>query len=147
VRTSRLKIRRGKRVDFAAVMALVQRGEEREWPSEKALVRLFRRLVSDLGYDLYVAERDGQVCGVVMVGYRRLLVQGGLCAVLDGVITTETGGEIEQQLIAFAQERAHKKGCRLFQAQVSKQQREEWERLLCAAGFTPAGEWFSCSLR
>ncbi len=128
-------------------MALVQRVEEREWPSDKALVRLFRHLVSDLGYDLYVAEQDGEVCGVVMVGYRHLLVQGGLCAVLDGVITAESGGEIRQRLLAFAQERARKKGCRMFQAQVSGQQREGWDGLLSAAGFTPAGEWFSYPLR
>ena len=133
-------------MDFAAVMALVQRAEEREWPSEKALARLFRRLVSDLGYDLYVAEQNGEVCGVVMVGYRRLLLQGGLCAMLDGVITAKSEAEIGQQLIAFAKERARKKGCRLVQALVSGQRGEEWGRLLSAAGFTPAGEWFSCPL-
>lgn len=127
-------------------MALVQRTEEREWPSEKTLVRLFRRLVNDLGYDLYVAEQNDEVCGVVMVGYRRLLVQGGLCAMLDGVITVENGGEIGQRLIAFAKERAQKRGCRIFQAQMGGQQGEEWGRLLSAAGFTSAGEWFSCPL-
>lgn len=127
-------------------MALVQRTEEREWPSEKTLVRLFRRLVNDLGYDLYVAEQNGEVCGVVMVGYRRLLVQGGLCAMLDGVITVENGGEIGQRLIAFAKERAQKRGCHIFQAQMGGQQGEEWGRLLSAAGFTSAGEWFSCPL-
>jgi len=146
VENGRLKIRRGKRVDFTAVIALVQRTEGREWPPEKALVRLFRRLVSDLGYDLYVAEQNGEVCGVVMVGYRRLLIQGGLCAMLDGVITVESGGEIGQRLITFAKERARKKGCRLVQALVSEQQGEEWGRLLSTAGFTPAGEWFSCPL-
>jgi hypothetical protein len=67
--------------------------------------------------------------------------------VLDGVITAEKGEEIGQRLIAFAQERAQKKGCRTFQAQMSGQQGERWSRLLFAAGFTPAGEWFSYPLR
>ena len=148
VTDGRLNIRRGKRVDFAAVLDLARRaGTFESVPeSETGLARLFRRLVRDLGCDLYVAERGGEVQGVVMVSYRRLFVRGGLCALVDALLAGGQDGEIRERLFAFAKERARKKGCRVLQVQVGEPPAGEWKRLLADAGLTATGTWFSCSL-
>ncbi len=139
-----LKIRRGKRLDFAAVRALVASQSRWEGLAEKKLARLFRRLVKNLGYDLYVAEHQGHICGVVVVSYHHLLVQGGLCALVNTLIAPE--GEIRRGLFAFALERAQKRGCRRVEVQIQEDQREEWDGLLAAYGFREAGRWFSRTL-
>ena len=87
-------------------------------PARRA--RFFRRLVADLGHDLYVAEdAGGEIVGLVAVSYARSLLRGGRSALLDGVRTRrEPAGPLLQGLVAFAEERARRRGCRRLAAWV-----------------------------
>ena len=74
-----VRVRRGRRDDLPRVLALLGR------ESAPATTRLYRRVVADLGTDLYVAEdAAGQVIGLVAIVYSRSLFRGGLSARLEG---------------------------------------------------------------
>lgn len=107
-----LRVRRGRRHDLTAVRTLL--GADALPP------KFFRRLVTDLGADVYVAEdAGGVIVGLVSVAYARSLVRGGASALLDGVRAgREPAGPLLEGLIAFAEERARRRGCRRLTAWV-----------------------------
>ncbi|HYY05231.1 MAG TPA: hypothetical protein VE997_01540, partial [Candidatus Limnocylindria bacterium] len=81
------------------------------------LERIFRRLLADLGTDLYVAEDErGEIVGLVSVLYARSLARGGRSALLDGARARRPA--LLPELVAFAEERARKRGCRRLAAWV-----------------------------
>jgi GNAT superfamily N-acetyltransferase len=82
--------------------------------------KFFRRLINDLGADVYVAEDPGgAIVGLVSVAYARSLVRGGASALLDGVrAAREPAGPLLEGLIAFAEDRARRRGCRRLAAWV-----------------------------
>jgi hypothetical protein len=98
-----VRVRRGRRRDLPQVQSLLGiAGGDR-------LERYFRRIVADLGTDLYVAEdREGAIVGLVSVVYARSLACGGLSATLDGARATPA---VLDGLLAFAEERARRRGC------------------------------------
>jgi GNAT superfamily N-acetyltransferase len=106
------RVRRGRRHDLGAVRTLLGAGD--------LPPKFFRRLISDLGSDVYVAEDpDGAIVGLVSVAYARSLVRGGASALLDGVRTArEPAGPLLEGLIAFAEDRARRRGCRRLAAWV-----------------------------
>jgi GNAT superfamily N-acetyltransferase len=104
-----VRVRRGRRGDLAQVQALL--GAD----AGARLERVFRRILADLGSDVYVAEDGGgEIVGLVSVVYARSLVRGGLAAMLDGARTrgTPAPSTLLEGLVAFAEERARKRGCR-----------------------------------
>jgi len=106
-----VRVRRGRRGDLEAL------GRVLGVPASGRMVRAYRRIVADLGNDVYVAEdARGELVGVVSVVYRRSLVQGGLAAVLDGVRTRPDATGVLDGLVAFAEERARRRGCRRLTA-------------------------------
>ena|SRR5437868_9129907 len=98
-----VRVRRGRRRDLPHVQSLLGiAGGDR-------LARHFRRIVADLGMDFYVAEdREGAIVGLVSVVYARSLARGGVSATLDGARATPA---ILDALLAFAEERARRRGC------------------------------------
>ena len=109
-----VRVRRGRRRDLEAL------GRTLGVPVAGRLARVFRRILADLGNDVYVAEdAGGELVGVVSVVYRRSLVQGGLAAVLDGVRTHPGAVSLLDGLVAFAEERARRRGCRRLTACVA----------------------------
>jgi len=112
-----LRVRRGRRDDLTQVGALL--GAE----ASERLERRFRRIVADLGSDVYVAEDPaGQIVGFVSVVYARSLVRGGVSALLDGVrVRAEPRGPLLADLVAFAEDRARKRGCRRLAAWVAEE--------------------------
>src|SRR5438876_756691 len=79
--------------------------------------RVFRRILADLGTDLYVAEDErGEIVGLVSVLYARSLARGGRSALLDGARARRPA--LLAELVAFAEERARKRGCRRLAAWV-----------------------------
>jgi len=98
-----VRVRRGRRRDLPQVQSLLGvAGDDR-------LTRYFRRIVADLGTDFYVAEdRAGTIVGLVSVVYARSLVRGGISATLDGARATPA---VLDGLLAFAEERARRRGC------------------------------------
>jgi hypothetical protein len=107
-----VRVRRGRRGDLPRVLALL--GVE----TTPRLARLYRRVVADLGTDLYVAENAaGEVVGLVSIVYGRSLFRGGLSAHLDGA---RAGGDraapVLDGLVAFAERRARRRGCARLEA-------------------------------
>lgn len=127
-----VRVRRGRRRDLASVQSLL--GES----ASAGLERLFRRIVADLGTDVYVAEDGaGEIVGLVSVVYARSLVRGGLSAMLDGArARRQPAPAILEGLVAFAEERARKRGCRRLTAWVDPEDRDLRETLV-ARGYRP----------
>jgi N-acetylglutamate synthase-like GNAT family acetyltransferase len=125
-----VRVRRGQRRDLAGVESLLG-------PAARAgIERIFRRIVADLGTDVYVAEdREGAIVGLVSVVYARSLVRGGVSAVLDGArARPEPGPAVLEGLVAFAEERARKRGCRRLTAWVDPEDRD-LRAMLVARGY------------
>ena len=115
-----LRVRRSRRDDLTQLGALL--GPDADgWRA-----RSFRRIVADLGSDVYVAEGPGgEIVGVVSVVYARSLVHGGLSAMLDGARARHRPARaLLAPLVAFAEERARKRGCRRLTAWVARDDAE-----------------------
>jgi hypothetical protein len=110
-------VRRARRADLPQLAALLG-CEVAGWRA-----RAFRRIVADLGTDVYLAENPGgEIVGIVSVIYARSLVHGGLCALLDAARTRhEPAHALLGPLIAFAEERARKRGCRRLTASIERE--------------------------
>jgi hypothetical protein len=107
-----LRVRRGRRRDLAQMQDLLG------LPGGDRPVRFFRRILADLGADVYVAEEPGgAIVGVVSLVYARSLTRGGLSAVLDGARARhEPARPLLEGLVAFAEERARRRGARRLTA-------------------------------
>ncbi|MDX2166397.1 MAG: GNAT family N-acetyltransferase [Deltaproteobacteria bacterium] len=74
MRSRPIRLRRVRRTDFEALTGLLAAAELAVRADDRALRSRFRRLVADLGADLYLASIDDAVCGVVHVTYARHLL-------------------------------------------------------------------------
>jgi ribosomal protein S18 acetylase RimI-like enzyme len=114
-----IRIRRGRRTDYAALAALGG------WPSVDGhpprSVRLFRRVVSDLAYDLYVAEGGERIVGLVAMSYVRVLPLGGQRARLEELVVSREhrGLGVGRKLVDVALRRARKRGVRVIEARAN----------------------------
>ena len=99
-----IHIRRGRRTDYAALAALCSWPRDEQRPQRS--LPLFRRTVSDLAYDLYVADHLGEPVGVVAVSYVRELGLGGQRATLEELLVHPECG-CASQAMAFGNERTH----------------------------------------
>lgn len=138
---SRVHIRRGRRTDFTAVMALLAQGRMPLPSADRATLRRFRLLVADLGTDFYVATVDGTIVGLVHVTYARQLTQGPAAA-LDQLVVAEAfrGKGIGTALLGFAQRRARKRGCATFSCGLPTTERSQ-RGFLERSGLEAQGEW------
>lgn len=71
-----IRHRRARRTDRAAIDALLSGAGITAGSDERSARSRFRRVVADLGSDLYVATIDEQVVGVVHLTYARHLIDG-----------------------------------------------------------------------
>jgi N-acetylglutamate synthase-like GNAT family acetyltransferase len=138
-----VKIRRGKRTDFPALMALV--APRAAIAAEGVQIRHWRRLAGDPSRDFYVAEQGGTIRGIVLVCYIRELHQPGWQAVLDIVAPPFTECGIGQALLDFAKERARKRGCQRLIYILSREESDS-PASLSPFGFQRVGEVLSCGL-
>jgi N-acetylglutamate synthase-like GNAT family acetyltransferase len=137
-------IRRGRRTDFPALLALLSLAEQPE--TAKAQVRHWRRLASDPGHDFYVAEYQGLIQGMVLVSYIRGLKNSAWQAVLDMIVPSAVAGSVGQELLDFAKRRARQRGCQYLLTWYPSGSLREPPPLLIQGGFSPAGEMLSCNL-
>jgi len=109
---TRVRIRRGRRTDFTAVMQLLAAGGVALPPPDRATLRRFRNLVNDLGADFYLAVVDGTLAGFVHVTYARQVAAAPM-ARLESLVVAEVWrrGGIGSALLRFAQGRARQHGC------------------------------------
>jgi hypothetical protein len=125
-----VRVRRGRRRDLAQLRSLVDPA------AGERLERLLRRILADLGTDVYVAEAaDGEIVGLVSVTYARSLVRGGVSAMLDGARTRRERAVLDG-LVAFAEERARRRGCRRLTAWVAPDD-GDLRATLAARGYRP----------
>lgn len=138
-----IRIRRGRRTDYAALAALG------EWPAVEGSgarsVRLFRSVVADLAYDLYVAEAGESAIGIVAVSYVRALGLGGQRATLEELVVRadRRGQGVGRRLVEFAIGRALRRGVRAFEARPAD---PSAERFLDHLGFRTCGGRYAWSL-
>lgn len=111
-----IRYRRARRTDFDAVGSILAANGLPAPTPQRADLHRFRRLVSDLGADLYVAEIDARVVGLVHVTYsRHLSGQRGRLALL--VVAPEAQSRrVGRGLAALAAQRARRRGCTALRA-------------------------------
>ncbi|MGH7804003.1 MAG: GNAT family N-acetyltransferase [Candidatus Binatia bacterium] len=132
-------IRRARRDDFESLAALTG------WPdvagSERRTIRLFRNILADQAYDLYVAEDAGETIGVGAVSYVRVLGLGGQRATLEDVTVRPDRRRrgVGRALVEFLRLRGSRRGARSFEAAASDAAAESFLR---AVGFERAGDRF-----
>jgi GNAT superfamily N-acetyltransferase len=108
----RVRIRRGRRTDFTAVMQLFAASGMPVPPPERATLRRFRQLVADLGADFYLALVDGALAGLIHVTYVRQLAAPPAARVEQLVVALALRHcGIGSSLLRFAQQRARQHGC------------------------------------
>ena len=134
----KLRIRRARRGDFDTLAALAG------WPgigeSERRTLRLYRNVVADQAYDLYVAEEDAEAVGIGAVSYVRVLGLGGQRARLEqvSVRSDRRRAGVGRALVEFLWQRAMRRGVRAFEAVPPND--EAAASFLRAVGFEPAGD-------
>ncbi len=107
-----MRIRRGRRTDFTVVMRLLVASGVAVPPPDRASLRRFRRLAADLGADFYLALVDGTLAGLLHVTYARQLVSAPLARIDQLLVAAEWRRRgIGTALLAFARERARRRGC------------------------------------
>ncbi len=109
-----LRVRRARRGDFARVRALLDAAA----PAERGERKRFRRLVSTLREDLYVAETEataaGPLAGLAVIVYARGL--GPLTAVVRQLRATSAAART--LLLDCAHTRAAARGCTRLELQL-----------------------------
>jgi GNAT superfamily N-acetyltransferase len=144
----RVHIRRGRRTDFTAVMALLAQGAGTVPVPDRATLRRFRQLVADLGGDFYLALVDDAVVGLVHVTYARQLAAPP-SALLDQLVVVPRvrGRGIGSALLAFAERRARQRGCDALATPVPHDATPGVRDFLARRGLAPDGEHFVKPLR
>ena len=108
----RVRIRRGRRTDFTAVMQLLAASGTPVPSPERATLRRFRYLVADLGGDFYLALLEGELAGLVHVTYARQLAVPPAARVEQLVVAAARRRcGVGSALLRFAQQRARQRGC------------------------------------
>jgi N-acetylglutamate synthase-like GNAT family acetyltransferase len=107
-----VKLRRARRTDFARIVAVLAASGQAVPPPDRATLRRFRRVVADLGSDLYVALERERPVGVVYVTYARQLATAARArvetlAVAPGI----NAAAATAALLDCAVARARRRGC------------------------------------
>jgi len=140
---SRWHIRRVRRTDFTAVMALLAASGVPVPPPERATLRRFRQLVADLGTDLYLASVDGALVGLVHVTYARQLAVAPRARVDQLLVAASHRRRgIGSALLAFAQGRARQRSCAALVCALPDDAPAAARRLLEKAGLQEHGTQF-----
>lgn len=135
-----IRIRRARRGDYEALARLAG------WPEvaggERRTLRLFRNVVADQAYDLYVAEDAGDVVGVGAVSYARVLALGGQRAMLEEVVVRadRRRGGLGRALVEHLAARARRRAARALEA---APRGDDGEAFLRALGFDADGRRFA----
>jgi len=135
-------IRRGRRTDFTATMAVLAASGMPVPPPDRATLHRFRNIVADLGADLYVAVVDGIVAGVVHVTYNRRLTTAARAQIdLLCVAPEHRRRGVGSALLRFAHKRALGRGCAFLAHDLADDAGptgDAAERLLTRHGLQPA---------
>jgi len=110
-----IRHRRARRTDADAVWTLLSDAGIEAPAEDRTGLRRFRRLVADLGGDLYLAERDASLVGLVHITYARHLLAGQRATLALLVVAPEARRcGVGAGLIDLAAARARRRGCPLL---------------------------------
>ena len=115
-------------------------------PPDRATLRRFRRLVSDLGADLYVAVTGERVAGFVYLSYTRQLTvrcRARLEALAVGKESLERG--VDSSLLVLACQRARRRGCSALFCDAGLEH-DSLRALLASSGWSPGAGVFRFEL-
>jgi GNAT superfamily N-acetyltransferase len=135
-----IRIRRGRRTDFAAVLAVLAGPDTLVPPPDRRTLHRFRQLVADLGCDFYLATIDERVVGVVHVTYARQLAAAPLATLATlAVAESSRGRGVGTALLRFVTARARKRGCGNLRCALAEEPAPAAAALLQRAGARPRG--------
>lgn len=81
-------------------------------PTDRATLRRFRQLVTDLGADLYLATIDERVAGLAHVTYARQLARAPIATLATLVVAEDARRHgVGTALLRFALDRARRRAC------------------------------------
>lgn len=142
---AQVRIRRAQRRDFAAVAELCARLGAGHLEETRHALRRFRRIVADLGNDLYLAESSGKLSGLLHLHYTRQLLEPPRAEVSlllsDPTASPAPAGE----LVTFALQRARRRRCGRLVFGTQKAAGQLHDDLV-RHGFQRGGEWYVCLL-
>jgi N-acetylglutamate synthase-like GNAT family acetyltransferase len=139
-----IRIRRGRRTDFAAVMALLAGAGSAIAADRRALHR-FRQLVADLGADFYLATIDERIAGVAHITYARQLASAPIATLATLVVGEESRRRgVGTALLRFALERARRRACGTLRCALNSS--DGGARLLTRMGATVAGQLYEVAV-
>lgn len=132
------QIRRARRTDFTAVMALLAIAGVPVPPPDRATLRRFRNLVNDLSGDFYLAFVGEDLVGAVHATYCRRLSMAPV-ARIETLIANSPANDIEMLLIHWIADRARRRGCVHLQVEATATGVSVAVLCLGDAGFTQVG--------
>ena len=142
-----IRIRRGRRTDFTAVLQLLAGSGAAIPPPDRTALRRFRQLVADLGGDLYLATIDERIVGMAHVTYARQLAEAPRATLSTLVVeASQRRRGIGTQLLRFAAARARQRACARLHCTVVNDGTGPAADFLHHAGARPAGMQFEVSL-
>jgi len=117
-----VRLRRARRTDFTAIMRILAGNGLPVPPPDRATLRRFRRLVSDLGTDLYVAVTGEQVVGFIHTTYTRQLTVQTRARVEALAVEKEFHRRgIGTSLVVLACQRARRRSCTDLTCEVGRE--------------------------
>lgn len=148
-----LQIRPASTGDIIAILTLIAEDEsghhaDRPDGALDAYAKAFDDIAADPRNELYVAERDGAVLGTFQLTYIPHLFDGGCERVqIEAmfVAAAARGQGIGSAMLAFAFERARRRGCAMAEL-YSNKSRADAHRFYLAAGFKATHEGFKAVL-
>lgn len=141
-----VKLRRARRTDFVAVARILASNNLAVPPPERASLRRFRRLVADLGIDIYVAVVAEQVVGFVHVAYNRQIA-GPPKARMEALAVQRDYHHrgIASLLVDLACRRARRRGCHDLRCETQGADRG-FRNFLAKKGWSEQGDVLWCPL-
>lgn len=134
-----IRHRRGRRTDLMGVLRLLTKTEVAAPVPDRAMLRRFRRIVSDLGNDPYVALIGERLVGFVQISYRRDITHGVRGRVESFVVSDhERSREVASSLAALAEQRARRRNC-FDLSYATENASNDVRDVLAGSGWVPTG--------
>ncbi len=141
-----IRVRRGRRTDVVRVIEILATSGQPVPPADRATLRRFRRLVADLGADLYVATIDERVVGLVHVSYTRQVATPARARIESlATMGDESAAGVFVRLLELSIERAVKRECHEI-TWLPDRANATVERVLAQTGWMRDGSLFRRSL-
>jgi GNAT superfamily N-acetyltransferase len=141
-----IRHRRGRRTDFVEIAGILAASDAPVPVPDRATLRRFRSIVSDLGADFYVALFEERLVGFVHVTYARQLADAPRARVEALIVAPAARRNgVGSALAGLARSRAERRGCRDL-SYAAGALPPEAAPFLARQGWSAAGEVFQLSL-